>query len=106
MSGLVILVTTIDGVEKARVLARAALDARLAACAQIFPIESHYVWQAEKRQEMEYLVQMKLRSEDYQELAALLRRLHSYDTPEILRIEVADADPAYLSWALAATQRP
>lgn len=105
MCGLAILVTTIDDEEKARGLARAALDAKLAACAQIFPIMSHYVWQAEMREEREYLIQMKIRSEDYAELAALVRRIHNYDTPEILRFEVADADPAYLAWVRAATKR-
>jgi periplasmic divalent cation tolerance protein len=105
MSGLAILLTTTDSEEKAGGLARAALEARLAACVQVFPVRSHYVWQAEMCEEIEYLVQMKTRGEDYVELAALVRRLHSYDTPEILRIDVADADPAYFAWALAATAR-
>lgn len=105
MSGLAILITTIDSAEKARELARAALEAGLAACAQIQPIHSHYVWRGETREDEEFLVQMKLRAEDYAELAALVRGRHSYETPEILRIEVTDADPAYLAWAREATKR-
>jgi periplasmic divalent cation tolerance protein len=100
-----ILVTTIDSDEKARGLARAALEARLAACVQIFPIRSHYVWNGEMREEAEFLVQMKIRGEDYPPLAALVRRLHSYETPEILRFDVAEGDAAYLEWILQATQR-
>ncbi len=105
MSALAILVTTIDDEEKARALARAALSAKLAACVQIHPIRSCYVWQDEMRDEPEFLLQMKARGEDCPALAELVRRLHSYETPEILRVDVAEADPDYLAWAMEATRR-
>jgi periplasmic divalent cation tolerance protein len=100
-----ILVTTIDSDDKARELAKAALEARLAACVQIYPIRSHYVWNGELREDAEFLVQMKIRGEDYAPLAALVRRLHSYETPEILRLDVTEGDPAYLDWLMHATKR-
>lgn len=105
MSGLVLLLTTIDGEEQARTLARAALLAKLAACVQMSAVQSLYVWKGELREEPEFLLQMKARAEDYGALAALVRRLHSYETPEILRIDIAAADADYLAWALAATRR-
>jgi periplasmic divalent cation tolerance protein len=100
-----ILVTTIDSDDKARELIEAALEARLAACAQVFPIRSHYVWKGELREEAELFIQMKLRAQDYAPLAALIKRLHGYETPEILRLDVADGDPAYLDWITEATRR-
>jgi periplasmic divalent cation tolerance protein len=100
-----ILVTTIDSGEKAREIARTALAARLAACVQIFPIQSHYEWNGEMREDAEILIQMKIRSRDYAELAALVRRLHSYDLPEILRIDIAEGDTAYLDWIAKTTRR-
>lgn len=105
MGAVAILVTTVDAEDKARDLARAALSAKLAACVQIQPIRSHYVWKGEICEEDEFLLQMKHRAEDYRALAELVRRLHSYETPEILRIDVAEADPAYASWLLEATRR-
>lgn len=105
MSALAILVTTIDDEEKARELARAALSAKLAACVQIHPIRSHYVWKDEMREEPEFLLHMKARAEDYPALANLVRRLHSYETPEILRVDVGEADRDYLAWAMEATRR-
>ncbi len=105
MSALAILVTTIDSEEKARELARAALAAKLAACIQIHTVRSHYVWKGEMREEPELLLQMKARAADWVALADLVRSLHSYETPEILRIDVAQADGDYLAWALAATRR-
>lgn len=105
MSLLAILITTIDDEEKARALARAALAAKLAACVQIHAVRSHYAWKDEMREEPEFLLQMKARGEDFSALAELVRRLHSYETPEILRVDVAEADKDYLAWAMQATQR-
>lgn len=105
VSGVAILVTTINSAEKARDLAHAALAERLAACVQITPVASHYLWKGEVCEESEFLLQMKHRAEDYPALAALVRGLHSYETPEILRIDVAAADPAYANWLSEATRR-
>lgn len=100
-----IVVTTTDTDESAREIARAALDARLAACAQIFPIRSLYKWKGDWRDEAELLVQMKARVEDYELLAAAIRAAHPYETPEILRVDVAGGVAAYLDWVAQATAR-
>ncbi len=105
MSGLTILVTTIDTAAAAKTLARAALEARLAACVQIFPIFSHFRWKGELCESEEFQLQFKLRREDYETLAALVRRLHSYEIPEILRLDVTQADPGYSEWLFDATWR-
>lgn len=105
MSGVAILVTTIDSEEKARALARAVLEARLAACVQILPISSHYRWRDALCETEEFLLQIKHRAEDYPALAALVRSLHDYETPEIMRIDAAAVDPAYAAWLTEATRR-
>ncbi len=105
MSGLAILVTTIDSAAAAKTLARAALEARLAACVQISPIFSHFRWKGELCESEEFQLHMKLRAEDYDALAALVRRLHKYETPEILRLDVTQADPGYAEWLFDATWR-
>ncbi|WP_442756042.1 divalent-cation tolerance protein CutA [Methylocystis sp. JAN1] len=105
MSGVSILVTTIDKEEKARALARAALAERLAACVQITRITSHYAWKGEYCEETEFRLEMKCRAEDYPALAALTRRLHSYETPELLRIDAAEVDPDYRAWLVDATRQ-
>lgn len=105
MSGVSILVTTIDKQDKARALARAAIAQRLAACVQILPIVSHYAWKGEYCEEAEFRLEMKCRAEDYAALAALIRGLHSYETPEILRIDAIEVDPGYGAWLDDATRR-
>lgn len=105
MTGVAILVTTIDGAAAAKTMARAVLEARLAACVQIFPIFSHFRWKGDMCESEEFQLHMKLRAEDYEALAALVRRLHTYETPEILRLDVAQADPGYAEWLFDATWR-
>ncbi len=105
MSGVAILATTIDSAAAAKTMARAALEARLVACVQISPIFSHFRWKGELCESEEFQLHMKLRAEDYDALAALVRRLHTYETPEILRIDVAQADPGYAEWLFDATWR-
>jgi periplasmic divalent cation tolerance protein len=78
---------------------------KLAACVQISPVASCYVWKGELCEETEFLMQMKHRREDYPALADLVRRLHSYETPEILRIDAAEADAAYSAWLFETTRR-
>lgn len=100
-----IVMTTIDSDEGARKIVAAALKSRLAACVQVFPIRSHYVWKGETRDESELFIQMKARTADYEALAAAIRGAHSYEVPEILRVDVADGDKAYLDWIAQATGR-
>lgn len=105
MAEVSILVTTIDSQEKARALAQAALAQKLAACVQITPISSLFVWKGESCEEAEFRLEMKHRTQDYAELVALVRRLHSYETPEMIRIDVADVEPAYAAWLRESTRR-
>ena len=105
MARVAILVTTVDALDKARDLARAALTARLAACVQIAPIESIYVWEEEVREEAAFRLEMKHRAEDNAALSELVRRLHPYQTPEILRIDVAEVDVCYADWLTKSTAR-
>jgi periplasmic divalent cation tolerance protein len=105
MGDYAILLTTFDDEEKAQTLARAALEARLAACAQLTPVRSLYVWRETLCDAREFQLQLKIRAADYAELAAFIRARHDYETPEIVMIAIDDGDPGYLSWLEQATQR-
>jgi len=100
-----IAIVTAGAQDKAEEIARAALAARLAACAQIHPIRSLYLWKGELCDEREVAVHFKIRSEDFEALRALVRALHDYETPEILRIEIAEGDAAYLDWLAQETAK-
>ena len=94
--------TTIDSQEAARELARSAVEARLAACAQISgPIESVYRWQSQVEQAQEWVVVFKTRALGYPGLEAHIKANHPYDVPEIVATPISEGSPDYLSWVEA-----
>ncbi len=99
MTTFIQVFTTVDAEDKAQELARAVVEARLAACAQILgPMHSVYWWQGAVEQAREWLLLFKSRADLYPDLEALLRRVHPYDTPEILAVPVTAGLDAYLTW--------
>ncbi len=93
-----VMVTTPDA-ECARRLARAALEARLVACANITPsIESHYWWQGEIQSASEALIFFKTTSVNIANLEALVLQHHPYETPEFIVIPIQHGNPHYLEW--------
>jgi periplasmic divalent cation tolerance protein len=91
--------TTTDSRAEAMELARDAVAARLAACAQVAgPIASVYWWEDGIERAEEWLVMLKLPADRYQPLADFLAERHSYDEPEIVATPIVTGSPAYLSW--------
>ena len=91
----------------ARSLAKAALTAKLVACANIVPgLESHYWWQGALEHSSELLVLFKTTRSHLAALEKLILDLHPYDTPEWLVVPVAHVGEKYLSWAEANSTFP
>ncbi|MER5553079.1 divalent-cation tolerance protein CutA [Streptomyces sp. NPDC002793] len=98
------VLTTTDSEEKAHTLARGAVDARLAACAQISaPVTSVYRWQDAVETGEEWQVLFKTTAERYDELEAHLTEAHDYETPEIIAVPVVRGSDRYLAWVSAET---
>jgi periplasmic divalent cation tolerance protein len=97
----IVLVTAPD-LKTARRLARAALDARLIACANIVPkVESHYVWQRKIECGAESLMILKTTKARLVALEKLIVAKHPYDTPEFIVLSLTAGNPRYLDWLAA-----
>src|SRR5260221_379475 len=93
-----VLVTAPD-LKTARSLAKAALEARLAACANLIPrIESHYWWQGKLEQSAEVLLLFKTSSRKLAALEKCILAKHPYDTPEFLVTKLSKGTERYLRW--------
>jgi periplasmic divalent cation tolerance protein len=99
-----LVMTSVDSRQAADLVIARALDLKLAACVQVGAVESHYVWDGERRSAPELMLTMKIKSADYEALAAAIRDVHPYDTPEILRVDIAEGDSRYLDWVRAVTR--
>ena len=94
----VVLVTAPD-VKTARKLARAALAARLIACANLIPkIESHYRWQGKIESGAEVLLVLKTTTARLAALEKMIVTKHPYDTPEFLVLPISRGHKRYLDW--------
>lgn len=97
----IVLVTAPD-LKTARVLAKAALSAKLAACANLVPkIESHYWWQGKIESGAEVLLILKTPKSKLAALEKLLLAKHPYDTPEFLILPISAGSRKYLDWLSA-----
>jgi periplasmic divalent cation tolerance protein len=98
--------TTTDSRAEAMELARAAVEARLAACAQVAgPVASMYWWDDGIERAEEWLLMLKLPATGYQALADFLADRHSYDEPEIVATPIVAGSDAYLSWITEETRQ-
>lgn len=88
----------------ARLLARALVDARLAACVNILPgVESVYRWQGAVEQAEEVTLLVKTTRRQYPQVQQAIIAAHPYDLPEVIALPIADGHPAYLHWVAAET---
>jgi periplasmic divalent cation tolerance protein len=96
---LALVLVTVPNRAVARKLARAALGARLIACANIVPgIESHYWWKGKCEKGSELLMIFKTTRRALPALEQLVLDLHPYDTPEFVVLGIDHVTPKYLSW--------
>jgi periplasmic divalent cation tolerance protein len=98
-----LVLTTVGDQEAAERIARALVEARLAACVQIVPgLRSIYRWQGAIEDAAECQLIAKAPRARAEALAARLREIHPYEVPEIVTIEGC-ASAAYGAWLLAET---
>jgi periplasmic divalent cation tolerance protein len=83
--------------EEAQKIAQFLLENRLIACANMFPIESMYWWEGEIAKENEFVLIGKTTEKQYPKVVSEIEKIHPYDTPCILKIDV-DSNKKYRSW--------
>jgi periplasmic divalent cation tolerance protein len=100
-----VVLTTTDSAEEAERLARAAVDAHLAACVQIVgPVRSAFRWEGAVSVETEWQLLAKTAAARVDDLTALLVGTHSYDVPEVIVLPVVGGHGAYLAWVTQETE--
>ena len=94
-----IVLVTAPNLRTARSLAREALRARLAACANLIPnLESHYWWQGKLERSGEVLIVFKTARCHLPALEKLILAEHPYDTPEFVVLPLTAGTKRYLDW--------
>lgn len=93
--------------EEAKRIAEAAIESRLAACANRYPpIASTYRWRGRIERAEEVPLLLKTRPALFDGLARLIGRLHSYETPSVIGIRADRVSADYAAWIAAETTPP
>src|SRR5437899_1926509 len=104
-SNAVLVLVTAPNLDTARALAKAALGARLVACANLIPkIESHYWWQGKLESSAEVLIIFKITKAKLKALEKLIVVKHPYDTPEFIVLPITAGNKRYLAWVGASVR--
>ncbi len=100
MTDKILVLVTCRSQAEAKKITRAVVKARLAACANVLggPVQSIYRWKGKVETAKEVLVLLKSTRKRFSALEREIRRLHSYDTPEIVAVPIAAGSRAYLRW--------
>ena len=97
------LMTSVATRADGEAIARALLGEKLAACVQLVPIESFYVWKGAQEQAGEILLLVKTRTDLFDSTIARIKALHPYETPEIAGLPFSIGFDGYFSWIDEAT---
>lgn len=98
MSYIVVL-CTIGSKEQAIKIANTLVKDKLVACINIVPqVISVYSWDEKIQEDEESLMIMKTRRELFEKLKDKITQIHPYETPEIIALEITDANQKYLQW--------
>ncbi len=100
----VLLITyPVDGAEA---FARSLVERRLAACVNLVAARSVFRWDGAVTSDAEALLIVKTRAAHVAAVEAVLEAEHPYDVPELVALDPAHVEPAYLAWIEAETEAP
>ena len=93
-----IIISSFGDKDSAKKAAKMLVEQQLAACVQLFPIESIYLWKDRITEDDEVVLLIKSKTERFEEITTFIKKIHSYEIPEIIQIPITDGLPQYLNW--------
>ena len=94
----IFLYTTVNKKKGAQRIAKILLQKHLIACANIFPIDSHYWWQNKIQHDKEFGMVLKTKAINYRKIEKEIEKIHPYDCPCLVSFEIKGGYKPYLDW--------
>jgi periplasmic divalent cation tolerance protein len=100
MTDKIVVLVTCASAGQARKIARALVERRLAACGNMLeaPVRSIYRWKGNVASAKEFLLVLKTSRRRFASVEQAVRKLHTYQVPEIIAFPIAEGSRAYLNW--------
>lgn len=99
-----VVLVTVSSLPEAKAIATQLVEAKLAACVNLLPIESIYLWQEKIDHDKEYQLIIKTDLTKFERLADKIKTLHTYEVPEIIAIPIVAGSKTYLDWLKSSLQ--
>ena len=93
-----IVYITAASLEEAQKIGKTLVKERLAACVNIFPIQSIFRWKEKIDEANEFGMIVKTKSKKIKEIEQRVKELHSYEIPCVVSFRMDEGSDDYLEW--------
>ena len=93
-----VVLTTCANEQDAKKIINALLLEKIAACIQLFPINSYYTWKGEISNDNEMVLLIKCNKNHYPQIESTIIINHNYELPEIILLPIENGLNKYLKW--------
>lgn len=100
---LILIYVTHSDEDEAKKMSNHLINRRMIACANIFPINSVYIWEGKPVSDGEYVSILKTRKEYWKKVKEEVEKMHPYDVPCILKIKIK-TNKKYKDWIFEMTK--
>ena len=99
MNDAILVFTSVGSEQQAITIAYELVNLQLAACINIIPdIRSIYRYKGKVCDDSEFFLIIKTSSDLFDEVAAEISRLHTYEIPEIIAVKSENCKDNFLNW--------
>jgi len=96
---MIVVLCTVSNTDEGRQIARTIVKEKLCACVNQVPkVTSYYIYEGKFCEDSEELLIIKTLKSSFEELKNRIEELHSYDTVEIVALDVKEVNESYLNW--------
>lgn len=98
-SAYIVVFITTDDAKEAQQISKVLLKQRKAACVNIISnVDSLFWWEGKLDSARENLLVVKTKASLLPEVINLVKKVHSYDVPEIIALPIVGGNQEYLDW--------
>lgn len=101
-----VVLVTASSQEQGKAIAKALVEAKLAACVTLIPAHSIYAWQGQVMDEQQWQMIIKTELGQFTLLENKIRELHSDEVPEIISLPIIAGFAPYLQWISDSVKTP
>ncbi len=99
MTDTIVVMITCSSKREAGRIKKVLLEKRKVACVNIIPrVDSFFWWKGKIDSSLEILLLAKTKKKMLKEIITLVKKIHSYEIPEVIALPIVGGNRDYLDW--------